>query len=361
MTQSLVANHSAQPFGGLTAPLWPIRYKPLPDELLSSWLVRLAHGHGLKVQSFCNLLFGNRLQVWNRDIDRLAPDWLIDGLIAGTGTSRDRAHATTLRVFEGLLYPRYKESGNLPWILALKIFHRKREGFGQQFCIGCLRDDPVPYFRKIWRLGLVTYCRRHQCLLEDRCPQCGEPATFFRIDIGQLEIPDRITSAHCSQCHCLLSKGTMRPIPSVDRGAEDWLSRVVDQVERVSCGEAAESCTADLAVLKCMIKLLLTRSTAVKLSDYVGDCLGRPRLDLPPVKRPVFESVPLDARRELLIRAAWLMADLRTRINDAVRARVVRYNHLVHEFPDIPREFGDLARSVLRRRLPTHGVRKVAY
>jgi len=35
----------AEGFRGLTAPLWPIRYKPLPDELLSSWLVRLAHGH----------------------------------------------------------------------------------------------------------------------------------------------------------------------------------------------------------------------------------------------------------------------------------------------------------------------------
>ena len=65
---------------GLTSPLWPIHYKPLPDELLSSWLVRLAHGHGLKVQTFCNLIFGNSQQVWNRDIDRLAPTWLLDQL-----------------------------------------------------------------------------------------------------------------------------------------------------------------------------------------------------------------------------------------------------------------------------------------
>jgi hypothetical protein len=33
----------------LTQSLWPIRYKPFDDELLSCWLVRLAHGHGLKV------------------------------------------------------------------------------------------------------------------------------------------------------------------------------------------------------------------------------------------------------------------------------------------------------------------------
>lgn len=102
---------------GFTSPLWPIRYKPLPDELLSSWLVRLAHGHGLKVQTFCNLIFGNRLQVWNRDVDRLGPDWLVNELSARTGTPLVIAYGTTLRAYEGLLYPQFKPSGVLQWIL----------------------------------------------------------------------------------------------------------------------------------------------------------------------------------------------------------------------------------------------------
>lgn len=80
---------------GVRVALWPIRYKPLPDELLSSWLVRLAHGHGLKVQTFCNLMFGNRRQVWNRDIDRLAPDWLVEALALHTGTPMELARRTT--------------------------------------------------------------------------------------------------------------------------------------------------------------------------------------------------------------------------------------------------------------------------
>ena len=71
--------------------LWPIRYKLLPDELLSSWLVRLAHGFGLKVQTFSNLLFGCNYQVWNRDIDRFAPDWLVEQLSSHTGTPKVRS------------------------------------------------------------------------------------------------------------------------------------------------------------------------------------------------------------------------------------------------------------------------------
>lgn len=140
---------------GLTLPLWPIRYKPHPDELLSSWLVRLARGHGLRVQTFCNLIFGNRLQVWNRDIDRLGPDWIVDVLSERTGTPIDVTRGTTLRSYEGWLYPAFKASGSLQWMTSLQVFHRTRQGFGMQYCPKCLLEDRDPYFRKVWRVRLL--------------------------------------------------------------------------------------------------------------------------------------------------------------------------------------------------------------
>jgi hypothetical protein len=128
-------------------PMWSIRVWPLPDELLTSWIIRVAHGFGLKVQTFCNILFGNTRQVWNRDVDRLGPEWLIESLSIGTGTPLAKAFATTLRAYEGILYVQYKTPGALPWIQTLKMHHRKRDGFGIQFCGRCLAEDPVPYFR----------------------------------------------------------------------------------------------------------------------------------------------------------------------------------------------------------------------
>lgn len=337
---------------GFSAPLWPIRYKPLPDELLSSWLVRLAHGHGLKVQTFCNLLFGNRLQVWNRDIDRLGPSWLIDGLVAGTGTDVERARATTLRIFDGLLYPAYKESGNLPWILSVKIFHRRRQGFGQQFCVGCLRDEPTPHFRKIWRVGLFTSCDRHRCMLEDRCPHCGEPVSFFRIDIGQLQAPGHEMEAHCFDCRRPLGSGRLRPIPAADPSASHWLANLTAQVDRASRGFPVEARTGDLAVLRNLMKLLLTRRKSVALSEFVAERIGSPHLELPAGSRLAFESMPLDVRHELLVRGGWLMADLEARLREAVRARAVRYSHLVRDFDAMPVGFQELAQSLLLRKLP---------
>ena len=96
-----------------------MRYKPQEDELLSSWLVRLAHGLNMKVQTLCNLEFGNQRQVWNRDIDRLGPPWLIETLSRRTGTPLRVAQQTTLRVYDGVLYRRFKSSGVLPWVLRL--------------------------------------------------------------------------------------------------------------------------------------------------------------------------------------------------------------------------------------------------
>lgn len=103
------------------AQLWPIRYKPLPDELLSCWLVRLAHGHGLKVQTFCNAIFGEHLQVWNRDIDRLAPPWLLTELSIRTGTPHPVVANTTLRMYEGTLYRKFRSAGALHWMLVLQM------------------------------------------------------------------------------------------------------------------------------------------------------------------------------------------------------------------------------------------------
>lgn len=133
---------------GLTTTLWPIRYKPFPDELLSSWLMRIAHGHGLKAQTFCNLIFGTRYQVWNRDVDRLAPPWLIDALVQGTGVSTQTALETTLHAYEGQLYRNFRSAGALQWIQTLHMYHRKRMGYGIQFCPACLRECEQIYYRR---------------------------------------------------------------------------------------------------------------------------------------------------------------------------------------------------------------------
>lgn len=319
---------------GLTSPLWPIRYKPLPDELLSCWLIRLAHGHGLRVQTFCNLIFGNARQVWNRDIDRLAPVWLIEELIRCTGTPRDEAYGTTLHVFEGTLFPKMKETGSLPWVQPLMMVHRLREGRGQQYCSACLAEDEVPYFRKIWRLSLSTYCREHRCMLRDHCEACGASVNFHRVGMGRnTDFARPLTFCHA--CAHDLSKERPRSLPLGDADAGALVDTLLAHCHSVALRQASKSLADTIAVVRHLTRLLLTSIPSVQLMTHVADALGFDERHTPNARLGV-EQFDVSSRHEVLQQAAWLLVNFPVRIKQAWDAGVVQYNHLIKGFSSAP-------------------------
>lgn len=170
---------------GLSGDLWPIHPHRLKEELLSSWIVRTAHANRLKLQTFTSLSFGREAALWNRDVDRSASDELLGILSRHTGSSIDEIRAGTLASYDGILFERHNANGNTRWILPLGIYHRTRKRFGVQFCPLCLFSDPVPYFRRQWRLAFTTVCDRHGTMMHDRCPACGSPVIYFRNDLGK--------------------------------------------------------------------------------------------------------------------------------------------------------------------------------
>jgi hypothetical protein len=328
---------------GFSETLWPIRYKPFEDELLSCWLVRLAHGHGLKVQTFCNLLFGNRLQVWNRDIDRLAPTWLLEELIARTGTPRARAERTTLRVFEGVLYPQFKESGNLFWMLAAQVYHRQRKGYAQQFCARCLAEDEVPYFRKTWRVALKTVCLRHQCMLWDRCPKCEVGVAFHRMDMGRPYVPENGALAACFRCGFNLATAPAQPIQLLDKPAFDLLAVLVSSLDAVSVDPSASFPADRVVVLRHLVRLMLSARPTVGLRGFVADGLGVEDLVIGPGKRLAIESLPTATRHVLLQFGAWVLVNPEAHLRQAWKSRAIRYNHLLREFEAAPAWYTGIA------------------
>jgi hypothetical protein len=289
---------------GFTSSLWPIRYKPLPDELLSCWLVRLAHGHGLKVQTFCNLTFGSRRQVWNRDIDRLAPAWLIDELCCRTGTSHDVALNTTLRAYEGLLYRHFQSAGALPWILTLKTYHRKRRGFGLQFCPTCLAEDSVPYFRKRWRVACLTRCQKHGILLLDRCPSCATAVAVHRIDMANSSRIENIGLSYCHACGFDLRNGPTTAPSNYDQYATVRLRNIGTMLGKENSSDNEEE-IGHLEVLRHLCTLMTTNYKYIHLRKYVSERLGIADLSLTP-GRVWFEARPIDERHHLIQLALWI-------------------------------------------------------
>lgn len=209
--------------------LWPIHPQPLPDELLSSWMIRVARGNGFKVHSFYAAHFGRERQIWNRDIDHHAPGWLLDCLEAHTGVQRSRLDAMTLRAFESVVFERFNETGNTRFLMPLSIFHRTRRAYGQQFCPLCLTEDKTPYLRRRWRLALAVACAQHGVLLQDRCGSCGSPLAPHRADMNTTStFPQRSTLRQCGNCRgSIVAAAEQAPRETVD--TQRCIDRVLDQ------------------------------------------------------------------------------------------------------------------------------------
>lgn len=322
--------------------LWPVRYKPLPDELLSSWLVRIANGNGLKVQTFCNLIFGNGRQVWNRDIDRLAPQWLVAELSARTGTTLAAVQETALGVYEGVLYTRLKASGTLPWIQTMQVYHRKRDGFGMQFCGRCLSNDVQPYFRKTWRVSCNTVCLFHDCMLHDRCPQCKSGVAFHRMDVGHDFIPESDALASCCACKYDLRGAPTMPISSYEvESAESH--KLLCQRLCINSDDirSAAALLEQMRLTHHLCGLLASRYETVTLRQHTCEQLGVEDITLTAGK-VAFESRPLAERHHLMQLVAWLEVDLGMRLRRAWRDKAVRYSDLLKGFDNPTFEYREI-------------------
>jgi TniQ len=320
---------------GQSKDLWPVRFKPLPDELLSSWLIRIAHGHGLKAQTFCHLVFGGKRQVWNRDIDRLSPAWLIEELIVRTGTPEHIARNTTLRAYEGWLYQHFRTGGILSWLLVLEMYHRKRTGFGMQFCPQCLQADAIPYFRKRWRVAFNLICPKHRVRLLDRCPRCNSGIEFHRIEQGKPKVFVAEPLSTCHSCGYDLRNAEPATFYVGDNEERRLLLTLCRALESVPNMYLRETRDDHLAVMRHLCKLMHSTRKHVDLADFVSDALGYypPRFA---TSKSSIECRNLEERTEILMYVLWMKVRLESRLRDAWRGRAIRYNHMLKDFKDAP-------------------------
>jgi len=146
---------------------WPITVKPQPDELLSSWLHRLAYANGVPGRAFARVL-GITPGMWSARLDLKLSINLADQLQNCADITSEQLAAMTLP--EGI--PRQL-------FLPVQNLHQRSGPTWLQFCPRCLATDALPYFRREWRLATRLTCERHCSRLRDRCPSCNQPVTAF--------------------------------------------------------------------------------------------------------------------------------------------------------------------------------------
>lgn len=315
--------------------LWSAHPHLLPDELLSSWIVRVAQANAIKLQTLSWQLFGNGRSPWNRDIDRSAPPWLLRALCEHTGCNYWDAFHATLVTYRGRLYPRRRSTGQLPWVLPVKSYGMQHTAFSQQFCPACLAEDAVPYFRKQWRLALLTYCPKHQIGLHDECPSCHAPIALHRGDFGR-ELKDALPMHVCAVCQTDFRLAAHHPVTFPTEELQLFSDQMLQSV-LTSGDQVGKFDLGFFAVLHQLCKVICSRSNHRLLLHHLMARLGQADEPLLPAGRIGIEDLRSDARRQVLTCALWLMEDLDARLKDAWRAKIIRYNLMLKDFDRMPR------------------------
>jgi transposase-like protein len=289
---------------GLSGNLWPMHIKPEEDELLSSWLTRLALAHGFRPYSFTSLIMGGR-DLWASDIDKIDHIDLFLELAKRTNTLLSRVRVTSLINYTGLLFENISSNGHVTWITKTDKVRFSRRQIGLQFCPECLSEDTIPYFRRHWRLAFVTVCTKHCVPLLDQCPKCYTPINFYRINPQDHSIKWHTALARCFSCKADLrlrtidSKISNQVKPKEVEFQEFLLNGLKDGWIETSSNEIIFS-SLFFAGLHQLARVLITGSSSSAIREAVINYydLQEPN-DLYPKKLPVLESLRAPQRRFL--------------------------------------------------------------
>lgn len=196
-------------YTNLSSKKFLLRPRPQMNELLSSWLVRVALSHHTLPWSFMNMHFPEYKNiVFSRDVDIWAPESFIDKLVWKSGLNPEDIFNMTLRSYEGYLSEKVRSNGQNNFISSIIPRKRLNLGYGQKYCPICLRED-TSYFKKEWRLSFYTTCIEHGCHMMDRCQNCGAPVVFYKFknDYG---------FERCYRCEKLLSRSQNNSVESIE-------------------------------------------------------------------------------------------------------------------------------------------------
>ncbi|MCA2255186.1 TniQ family protein [Mycobacterium intracellulare] len=147
------------------APRLTVHVAPLPGEALDSWLETTAHRCRTSLADLLGAVGLTQGSKGPRWIVVMTPDEL-RSVSKATGITQRQLRTMTLQRYDGV---------------AIDIDHGRRVvartrywgfGAGSRYCPACLAQTQGRW--KIeWRLVWSFACRRHQCLLADTCPSCG--------------------------------------------------------------------------------------------------------------------------------------------------------------------------------------------
>jgi len=176
--------------------IWPAFVWLKKDELVSSWLTRLAFSNNLHVEFF--------KEVWPHwDFKNI--DFDVDSNIYEALNSYIAVPLTSIRNASFC-----EQKPFLKWLLPINPINRAKNRYGLMVCPNCLKNDgDAPYHRKLWRMGFTFVCLECQCYLVDRCPSCQAPLSAFNHKVMAKSTGMVLPLNLCFSCCCDLRKSVL--------------------------------------------------------------------------------------------------------------------------------------------------------
>lgn len=280
--------------------------------MLSSWILRIAEGHGFSLSAFRQLELP-RVSGAGFDLDLISDPYFLHVLATKSGGSVPRAIASTYMSDEGLVFTQ-QIKGNFEWIIPpTQVSQKSGKRFSSlPFCSACLSSDEVPYYRKHWRYAFYPCCPKHG-LLSNQCPTCHQPFSYLESKDSTKHGQQVGGLKHCVYCAQLFPSSTL-DVP--DRLIESVLEieRFIEHGLRdkwVIVGKNIPVHTAMfLRGLREIITLITRPQIGEKVAHWVAAELNQ--LTFPGYNilgEGSFESRPAISRAWLLILAYWLVED----------------------------------------------------
>lgn len=280
--------------------------------MLSSWILRIAEGHGFSLSAFRQLELP-RVSGAGFDLDLISDPYFFHVLATKSGGSVPRAIASTYVSDEGLVFTQ-QIKGNFEWIIPpTQVSQKSGKRFASlPFCSACLSSDEVPYYRKHWRYAFYPCCPKHG-LLSNQCPTCHQPFSYLESKDSTKHGQQVGGLKHCVYCAQHFLSSTLEvPDRLIDSVLE--IERFIEHAihhKSVIVGKNIPVHTAMfLRGLREIITLITRPQIGEKVAHWVAAELNQ--LTFPGYNilgEGSFESRPAISRAWLLILAYWLIED----------------------------------------------------
>ena len=336
--------------------IWPLHPQPQPDELLSSWLMRIIMAYGMAPHTFCASQWPRR-PIWNRDIDRCADRVVVEKLSKRTGQPLSRVNDMLLCSLVGSVFQKLPPGGIVPWLLSIGVYHRIRRLHGLQYCPVCLAVGAKPYYRKSWRLAFYTVCPVHHLPLQDSCIYCDEPVMPHRVPVSK----EVLTICHA--CGRSLMKVNEVEIPGCWISSAEHIQCVV--MKAIECGwvqiasETRVRVLSYLAGLRYLVRLLISGNPASRLRTIIAKRFDMGSLNQRPLQKgKVFECTRVSERLTAMGGLGYMMHNWPYQFVDICKEASIRYSDLFRTNTAPPNWLKEVAREKLFNVNQRPGIRK---